>query len=66
MSPEQSDSHVILTIFVKNVREDLVRAEAKANRLTVSFPFPGVEDYRFAMSPHKAVSMPVFVLTRLL
>jgi len=45
----QNNTHVMITLFVKGVDQDTLRAEFKAQELSVAFPMPGTSDEEYVL-----------------
>jgi len=46
----QNSTHVFVTIFAKNVEQDLCKTEFREKELTVSFPMPGSRDEEYQLN----------------
>jgi len=46
----QNSTHVFVTIFAKNVQQDLCKTEFREKELTVSFPLPGSTDEEYQLN----------------
>merc|ERR1719507_1426076 len=46
----QNSTHVFVTIFAKNVQQDLCKTEFRQKELTVSFPMPGSRDEEYQLN----------------